>query len=276
MSQEFLDAVQSIVGPSLAQLDFQFEAFIDNVDEGGRSGYAAYYGSKDCKIQIYRSIRSGSVNCMIAPIGAPFVFGPYDHSGKWQYLPRFAIRQGTPLEEIMNDKLPVEFPTRNQQLEWVRNRIETYFPVAHAGVLEIANIDRVLNEKTNELQSDINRVSDVLAVKPIQVGLRTKDGLNIYVDSDGSYHYTFYERGKLSFDQTGSLDDVLYRYCRGIVSRQGANSVGDRAERFQFEYQVLSRFNPDWAKRNVRETAAMLRKGQPQDIALLPDIGEPL
>jgi hypothetical protein len=53
-------------------------------------------------------------------------------------------------------------------------------------------------------------------------------------------------------------------------------SGGDRAERFKYEYEVLSHLNVDWAKRNVRETAAMFRNGQPEDIALLPDIGEAL
>ncbi len=118
MTHEFLSEVRSTVEPTLAQLGFQIDAFDDD-------------------IQVYRSTRADSVNCMIAPLGAAKVFGPYDQSKKWQYLPRFALRQGTPLEEIANDKLPVEFPTNSQQLEWVRGRIEKYFPVAHAGVLEL-------------------------------------------------------------------------------------------------------------------------------------------
>jgi hypothetical protein len=74
---------------------------------------------------------------MIAPLDAPNTFGPYDRSGKWQYLPRFAIRQGVPLDEIMKDNLAVDFPTTTQLLESVRRRIEKYFPVAHDGVLEM-------------------------------------------------------------------------------------------------------------------------------------------
>jgi hypothetical protein len=133
-----------------------------------------------------------------------------------------------------------------------------------------------LNDKTAEFQVEIDRLSEKLDVRPMQVGLRTTDGLNIYIADDGSYHFTFYERGKLSFDRSGSLDDVLYWYCQGVVARQAAKWVGDRRERFKFEYQVLSHLNGDWAKRNVRDTAAMFRDGQPEDIALLPDIGEPL
>ncbi|MEB3069858.1 hypothetical protein [[Mycobacterium] vasticus] len=110
----------------------------------------------------------------------------------------------------------------------------------------------------------------------MQVGMRTNDGLNIFVDADGAYHFTFYERGKLGFDNVGSLDDVLYWYVKGIVRRQAARAVGDRAERFRCEYEVLSDFDVAWAKRRVRELAAMFRNGQPEDIALLPDIGEPL
>jgi hypothetical protein len=137
-------------------------------------------------------------------------------------------------------------------------------------------MDRLSGDKSNELQIEINRLSDELGVRPISVGVRTNDGLNIYIAGDGSYHFTFYERGKLGFDQSGSLDDLLYWYCEGIVTRQAAKRVGDRAERFKYEYQVLSRFDVRWAKRRVRELAAIFRNGQPQDIALLPDIGEPL
>ncbi|SPM32305.1 hypothetical protein MRAB57_103 [Mycobacterium rhizamassiliense] len=106
------------------------------------------------------------------------------------------------------------------------------------------------------------------------VGLRTRDGLNVYVDDDGSFHFTFYERGKLGFDQTGSLDDLLYWYCEDIATSQAAKRVGDRAERFKYEYQVLSQFDVRWAKRRVRELATMFCNGQPEDISLLPDIGE--
>jgi hypothetical protein len=110
----------------------------------------------------------------------------------------------------------------------------------------------------------------------MQVGLRTTDGLHIYVAEDGVYHFAFYERGKLGFDQTGSLDDLLYWYCEGIVTRNAAKFVGDRAQRFTYEYQVLGRFDIRWAKRHVHELAALFRNWQPEDIALLPDIGEPL
>nr|WP_255251196.1 hypothetical protein [Mycobacterium avium] len=75
----------------------------------------------------------------------------------------------------------------------------------------------------------------------------------------------------------GNLDDLLYWYTQSVVTGQAAKSVGDRAERFKYEYQVLSALNSEWAKRNVRETAELFRRyGQPEDISLLPDIGEPL
>jgi hypothetical protein len=95
-----------------------------------------FFRSKDCKIQVYDAPREGEINCMIAPLDAANVLGLYDQSGKWQYLPRFAIRQGIPLEEIRETNLP-KFPTTNQFLESVRGRIEKYFPIAHDGVLEM-------------------------------------------------------------------------------------------------------------------------------------------
>ncbi|BBZ34487.1 hypothetical protein MCNF_30920 [Mycolicibacterium confluentis] len=65
-------------------------------------------------------------------------------------------------------------------------------------------------------------------------------------------------------------------YCQDVVTTEAARRFGDRAKRFAFEYQVLSRFDVEWAKRRVRELAAMFRNGQREDIALLPHIGEAL
>jgi hypothetical protein len=115
--------------------------------------------------------------------------------------------------------------------------------------------------KSVELQTEIDRLSEKLDA----VGRR-------WASNERRT-----ERGKLGFDWSGNVDEHLYRYCKDIPTSQAAKKVGARAERFQYEYQVLSHFNIDWAERNVRETAAMFRKyGQPEDIALLPDIGEPL
>lgn len=135
MTQEFLAEVRSIVEPLLAELGFQLDGYDDSPDEGGRPQHIVYYRSNDCKIQVYQSSREGSTNCMIAPLDAPNGFGL--RTEKWQYLPRYAIWQGVPLEEIVKDKLPVDFPTSSQFLESVRDRIEKYYPVAHAGVLEM-------------------------------------------------------------------------------------------------------------------------------------------
>jgi len=99
-------------------------------------------------------------------------------------------------------------------------------------------------------------------------GFRSNDDLNIYIAEGGSYHFAFYERGKLVFDRSGSIDDLLYWYSESVVTRQAAKRVGDRAERFEYEFQVLRQFNIDWAKRNVRETAAMFREyGTSEDIS---------
>lgn len=137
--------------------------------------------------------------------------------------------------------------------------------------------DRPLDSESSELQSELNRLADKLGVDTVSAGRLTNDGLNIFVADDGVHHYTFYERGQLGFDQTGSLDDVLYWFAEGVVSSQAAKNLGERADRFAYEYEVLGALNPDWAKRNVRDTAALFRRaGQPEDIALLPDIGEPL
>jgi hypothetical protein len=138
-----------------------------------------------------------------------------------------------------------------------------------------------LDAKSIELQAEIDRLAAQLDVRTVPVGLLTNDGLNIYVGDDGWYHFTFYERGKVGFDRLGSLDDVLYWFCQGEVSNLAHTYVGDRAQAFQFEYDVLRRFKLGWAKRNVREAAAMFRRNRPNElhpegISLLPDIGEAL
>lgn len=66
--------------------------------------------------------------------------------------------------------------------------------------------------------------------------------------AEDGYHFTFYERGQLGFDNVGSLDDLLYWYSRDVVRRQAARRVGDRRDRFKYEYDWLSEFNVDWAK----------------------------
>src|SRR6185312_6711697 len=98
----------------------------------------------------------------------------------------------------------------------------------------MTNMDRFSDDKSGKLQAEINRLSNELGVTPMQVGFHATDALNIYIAEDDIYHFTFYERGKLGFDQAGSLDDVLYWYCEGIVTRNAAKLVGDRAERFKY------------------------------------------
>ncbi|MGB3484165.1 MAG: hypothetical protein WBB07_18365 [Mycobacterium sp.] len=133
-----------------------------------------------------------------------------------------------------------------------------------------------MDDESKSLQAEIGRISERLGVPSIPVGRRTDDGLNIYIDEDGSYHFAYFDRGKLHLDRVGDLDDVLYWYCGGLASRQASKYVGDSRQSFIYQYEVLSKFNIDWAKRQVRETAAMFRNGQPEDIGLLLDIGEPL
>jgi len=137
-----------------------------------------------------------------------------------------------------------------------------------------------LDARSTELQAEIDRYAARLGVRPIAVGMRTNDDLNIFVGEDGAYHFTFYERGKLGFDHVGTLDDLLYWYCQGIVSNE-ASYLSDRKERFRYEYDLLSGLNPEWAKRRVRELAAKFRSwepgvARPEDLSLLPDIGETL
>lgn len=136
MTEEFLAGVRSIVEPLLIQLGFELDEFGDTV-EHGRKAYVVFFRSDDCKIQIYDAPREGEINCMIAPLDADNILGLYDRSEKWHYLPRFAIRRGVSLDEVMRDNPAIAFPTIDQSLEAVRERIKKYFPVAHDGVREM-------------------------------------------------------------------------------------------------------------------------------------------
>ncbi len=140
--------------------------------------------------------------------------------------------------------------------------------------------DHPLDAKSSELQNEIDRIAAQLGIRAMAVGLLTNDGLNIFVDQDGVYHFTFYERGQLGFDRAGSLDDLLYWYCQDRVADDAAR-WSDRKQRFQYEYEILGRFSPEWANRRVRELAANFRRRRPDEphpegISLLPDIGEEL
>lgn len=140
--------------------------------------------------------------------------------------------------------------------------------------------DHPLDARSAELQTEIDRYAARLGTTPMPVGMRTNDGLNVFVDDSGTYHFAFYERGQLAFDHAGTLDDVLYWYAQSIVTDK-ASYISDRKERFRYEYDVLSDLNPEWAKRRVRELAAKFRQwepgvARPDDLNLLPDIGESL
>lgn len=90
------------------------------------------------------------------------------------------------------------------------------------------------NDKSSQLQAEIDRLAEGLGVEPISVGpgMRRDDDLYVFVDDDGTYHYRYYERGKLVVDDAGTLDDVLYWYCAGVVSSLAG--FDDRKDRFLF------------------------------------------
>jgi hypothetical protein len=136
VTENFPTEVQAVVGPLLADLGFTLDEIDDNVDEGGRQGSVVYYRTSDCKLQVYRSSREGSVNCMIAPLDAPNKIGTRDRSYKWQYLTRFAPLPDVPLEESVQS-VSFDAETDIELLEWVKNRIAEYFEVAHAGILQM-------------------------------------------------------------------------------------------------------------------------------------------
>jgi hypothetical protein len=139
MSHEFLTGVRSIIEPTLADLGFRLDGYVDDIDEGGRKVRIAFYRSADCKIQIYESSREGEINAMIAPAVAPDQYGLSNQSRMWHYFNEFTDEPKLPLEELVA-KLRAErdnFKTTSSWLEWIKKeRIARYYESAHAAILE--------------------------------------------------------------------------------------------------------------------------------------------
>ena len=53
----------------------------------------------------------------------------------------------------------------------------------------------MVDDKTAELQSEVNRLAEMLNAPPTKVGVVLKDDdRKIYIDDDGRYHYDYWER----------------------------------------------------------------------------------
>ncbi|MGH3960925.1 Imm63 family immunity protein [Mycobacterium sp.] len=142
----------------------------------------------------------------------------------------------------------------------------------------------MVDDKTAHLQSEINRLAAKLNAQPVEVGhLLKNDDLNIFIDDDGRYHYSYWERGKPNFDRVGEIDDVLYWFAEGLTFDAGSSYSARHSRQTQDfrillwarQYELLNQLSPRWAKRCVRETANKLRGwGKDEDIELLPNIPE--
>lgn len=142
----------------------------------------------------------------------------------------------------------------------------------------------MVDDKTAELQSEVNRLAAMLNAPPIKVGVVLKnDDRNIYIDDDGRYHYDYWERGKQKVDHVGDVDEALYWFAKdaafdvggSVAARDSPPHQDPRILLWAKQYELLNRLNPRWANRCVRETADKLRGwGRYADVDLLPDIPE--
>lgn len=139
MTKSFPAVVESVVGPLLHDLGFALDEVDDDFDEGGRPGSVVYYRSDDCKVQIFRSSREGSVNCMIAPLSAPNTFGLYDESNEWQYLTKFCPGPDLPLEELVK-QVSYKSKSDEEQLAEVRDVLIECYEVARDSILRNGKI----------------------------------------------------------------------------------------------------------------------------------------
>jgi hypothetical protein len=81
----------------------------------------------------------------------------------------------------------------------------------------------MVDDTTAHLQSEINRIAAKPNAEPVKVGVQfTSDNVNIFIDDDGRYHYSCWERGSQNYD-VGDIDDVLYRFAKGITHSIGSS-----------------------------------------------------
>jgi hypothetical protein len=133
MTSDFVADVDAIVGPLLANLGFVLNEVDDGPDEAGIPRHIVYYGSGDCKLQIYNSSREGETNCMIAPLSASNQYGL--NAENWHYISRFSKRSDLPPQERLRIAI-AEAKAYDNQLEWVRDRIAKHYESAHAAILQ--------------------------------------------------------------------------------------------------------------------------------------------
>jgi hypothetical protein len=140
-------------------------------------------------------------------------------------------------------------------------------------------------DRAAQLQLDIDRIAARLGARTLRVNqLKRDNDLNISVDADGRYHYSYWERGKANFDRiSDDIDDVVYWFAEGITAEIGsrysvgrADANGDqRGAMWAKQFELLNALDPRWARRQVQEMADQLRRvGFADDVRLLPDIPE--
>lgn len=222
-------------------------------------GSVVIYRGPDCKIQIYYSSREGEVNAMIGPLDAPNKHGTYDDSGEWRYFTDFEIQPTLSLEELVK-KLRAEranFETTSNWLDGLPRSAS--FVTSTRRVLwwsggSSARLSVRLGSSSGDQSAAGEPWCSAHACRPSDA---RRSEYSCRRPRLVSLH--LYEPGQPLFDRMGALDNILYWYTDGVVAGQAAKFVGDRAESFRCEFQVLSRFSILWTKRRVREHAAIFR-----------------
>lgn len=127
----FDSEVLAVLGPFLERNGF----VIDAVQQGEQNELAVvYFRSPECKLQVYSSPRHGEVNCMIGTSDAPTEFGLSENSEGWHFIRELSGRR---TEQSIDDWLskPIDFKTVAEQLEEVRELLESDFEAARTALL---------------------------------------------------------------------------------------------------------------------------------------------
>jgi len=114
--------------PTLSDAGFTLDEVQDDITYGDRPAWAIYYRGSDCKLQVCWSSRTGGLNFMLAPIGAPNEFGLSNISKQWHYM----LLLSTAHDDL---KTPGVDAGAEADMAWLKALFGIHYASAHEALL---------------------------------------------------------------------------------------------------------------------------------------------